>query len=431
MEYFKKNIFKFCIFGLFAFLLILPSVSAEEVDLGYVTNKTQVLYDNPQAGAMVTLNHNTNVNKYLYNILGIVLDNVTISKDYLYQLEIHTPNAKLKNINNIYIIGGTNGTTMCQSYGLDNTDSAYPKIYFKCPGNLTSISLGLNNDSPLTLNEAITTATNFQWNYTYLRYFTEDTDIDLGPVIANQTQNTQDIINNSNQNTQEIIDNQNQLLGSECGNLWNPTLKTTSSHRGFTFTPILKNGVVDGYTINGTRTSGYQNAYVVMNSNIYIEAGTHIKVFAPSGVVAQLYDGTNVINSADITTTESKTWNSFAIFVSASSLNNVNFKVMMTKGNNTTYCTYGTYTSKLDDVSGAIGGVTDAITDDDIGSSTSDASDFITNFNTNTFGLTSIITAPLNLIQSLTSSTCADLELPLPYLNNNMKIIQCEYSLET
>ena len=77
-------------------------------------------------------------------------------------------------------------------------------------------------------------------------------------------------------------------------------------------------------------------------------------------------------------------------------------------------CTNGN--QALDD---SINSLDSTLNDDDTDGATSEASDFFESFTTNTFGLTSIITAPLNLIQSLTSSTCNDLELPLPYLKNN------------
>lgn len=75
--------------------------------------------------------------------------------------------------------------------------------------------------------------------------------------------------------------------------------------------------------------------------------------------------------------------------------------------------------------SDAINDLDNTIKDDDIGGSAQDGADFILDFNTNTFGLTSIVTAPLSLIQSLTSSTCNDLELPLPYLNNKKLTLPC------
>ena len=92
--------------------------------------------------------------------------------------------------------------------------------------------------------------------------------------------------------------------------------------------------------------------------------------------------------------------------------------------------------NKIDDVgdkvqesTNAINGLNDSINDDNSSGATSEASSFFGNFNTNTFGLTSIITAPLNLIQSLTSKTCTPLHLPLPYLNNKYLDLPCMSTL--
>ena len=46
----------------------------------------------------------------------------------------------------------------------------------------------------------------------------------------------------------------------------------------------------------------------------------------------------------------------------------------------------------------------------------------VNNFNTDTFGLTSIITAPLNLISNLLDKSCSPLVLPLPYINKNLTL---------
>ncbi len=407
----KKNILKFCFFWVLTSLLLIPSVSAEEVNVGYVTNNTEVLMDIPSSGAGAPINLPVNTANSYGNIfqLWVNVSNLSITPDYIYQLELRTPNASLTNITTLQILA--NNGQICNPLGFTDLTNGYPKIYFSCKSAASYISIYLYNNTGST--SPITTAQNFRWNYAYLRYFTEDTDIDLGPVISNQQQNTQQIINN-----------QNQLLGSQCSNEWNPTLKTATTHRGITFTPVLKNGVVEKYVINGTRTSG-SNAYATMMNNFTLHKGTHIKVYSDGNIYLQLYDGTNVINTKDYTATETKTWSQLSIFTTQSPIDNADFKVMISSDSSAPFCLYGTYNSKLDDVSGAIGGVTDAITDNDIGDSTSDASDFITNFNTNTFGLTSIVTAPLTLIQSLTSSACTDLELPLPFLNNKKLTLPC------
>lgn len=64
----------------------------------------------------------------------------------------------------------------------------------------------------------------------------------------------------------------------------------------------------------------------------------------------------------------------------------------------------------------------DNITNSDSSGATSNASGFFDGFTTDTYGLTSIITAPLNLIKSITSSTCAPLTLSMPFVKQNVTI---------
>lgn len=51
---------------------------------------------------------------------------------------------------------------------------------------------------------------------------------------------------------------------------------------------------------------------------------------------------------------------------------------------------------------------------------------FFNDFSSNTFGLTSIITAPLSLIQSLSSTSCTPLNLPLPFVGGTLTL-PCMY----
>lgn len=64
----------------------------------------------------------------------------------------------------------------------------------------------------------------------------------------------------------------------------------------------------------------------------------------------------------------------------------------------------------------------DTITNDNVSEAESSAGNFFSGFNTETHGLTGIITAPLNAIQSLTSKTCSSLFLPLPFVNENLTL---------
>lgn len=85
--------------------------------------------------------------------------------------------------------------------------------------------------------------------------------------------------------------------------------------------------------------------------------------------------------------------------------------------------------SGQEDLTNSVNDVNDNITNDNTSEATSEASDFFSSFSTETFGLTSIITAPLNLIQSLTSSTCTSLHIPLPYLDNKYIDLPCMTSI--
>lgn len=74
---------------------------------------------------------------------------------------------------------------------------------------------------------------------------------------------------------------------------------------------------------------------------------------------------------------------------------------------------------KLDDVNSSIKDTQDTIKDSNVDDSTSTAGGFFNDFTTDMHGLTSIITAPLNLISSLTSSSCTPLSLQIPFLESN------------
>lgn len=77
---------------------------------------------------------------------------------------------------------------------------------------------------------------------------------------------------------------------------------------------------------------------------------------------------------------------------------------------------------KLDETNQQLGDLNNNITNSDSSEATNSASGFFEDFNTDTFGLTSIITAPLNLINNLTSSSCSPLTLEIPFVNKTMQL---------
>lgn len=62
-------------------------------------------------------------------------------------------------------------------------------------------------------------------------------------------------------------------------------------------------------------------------------------------------------------------------------------------------------------------------------SSADDTYNFFTNFKTNDHGLSSIITAPLEAIKDLTSSTCNSIDLPIPFSKGQIISLPCMISI--
>lgn len=69
-----------------------------------------------------------------------------------------------------------------------------------------------------------------------------------------------------------------------------------------------------------------------------------------------------------------------------------------------------------------LGDLNDSLNNSDTSDATNSAGDFFSGFQTDTFGLTSIITAPLTLIGNITSSSCSPVGLPLPYVDKTLNL---------
>lgn len=87
------------------------------------------------------------------------------------------------------------------------------------------------------------------------------------------------------------------------------------------------------------------------------------------------------------------------------------------------------YKKELQDVNSSIQKTNDSLNDDDTTDSTNKANEFFSGFSTDTFGLTSIITAPLELIGSITSSSCSPLGLKVPFIKDKTLNLPCMSSI--
>lgn len=94
------------------------------------------------------------------------------------------------------------------------------------------------------------------------------------------------------------------------------------------------------------------------------------------------------------------------------------------KNKSITYEQYGEQICKnrIDSTNDKLDDLNDNLTDSDTTGATDSASDFFSGFTSNTFGLTSIITSPLNLIKSLTSKSCTPLNLTIPFVNKPLQL---------
>ena len=74
------------------------------------------------------------------------------------------------------------------------------------------------------------------------------------------------------------------------------------------------------------------------------------------------------------------------------------------------------------DTKDAINETNDTLKNDDTQEAQDSAGGFFNDFTTDTHGLTAVITAPLSLITSITSSSCSPLVIPLPYVDKDLTL---------
>lgn len=77
---------------------------------------------------------------------------------------------------------------------------------------------------------------------------------------------------------------------------------------------------------------------------------------------------------------------------------------------------------KLDDVNQSIQDTNDTIKDSDTSGAGDTANSFFDNFEDNDYGLSDIITMPLQTIKNMSSSTCRPLTFPIPFVDTNMSL---------
>lgn len=207
-------------------------------------------------------------------------------------------------------------------------------------------------------------------------------------IIDNANQNTQDIIDNQNQNTQDIIDS-NKVCSSYDKTsiiddnvfLYSNGVKVSSENYGITDYINVNNATISTLVEYGTSTTAYSCFYNVNK--------TLISCF-------------NNQNTGEVIVPNDAHYVRFSI---QKVLNKPQFKV----------CKNGSQ-SVSDGLNDLTGSITDDNVDSDIGTG------FFDDFNNEDFGLSDIITIPLNTINSLTSKSCQPLSIPIPKTGKNINL---------
>lgn len=231
---------------------------------------------------------------------------------------------------------------------------------------------------------------------------------------ANNNQNTQNIINNNNQNTSSINNNINNQTSQINGAINGASSNIIHNQNQNTQKEIDSQIVCRSISSEDIQLKGYlrSNGNFVENNSYgttrYYPIDTFSKILViKSAANSQLhqcfYDSNRtLISCSNVATLQV---NDFLTIPTDSAY--VRFSFHKTSGPYFKICRPGNLSNY------------DFLTDDDITTASNDFDSFMHEVNPNLHGLSDIITAPLRLVSSLTSSTCQPLSIPLPFVNQN------------
>ena len=281
----------------------------------------------------------------------------------------------------------SNSTYTGASYSVDcPMDMGWP--------GLTAISIGFmpfTASANTTYNVSIGGWMTFEQNAnTQVNVDTSGTTTAINNQITNDNTNTTNIINNQNQNTTDIIQsNQVCSMIDKSSVISNDSLLNT-----------------DGSVISSSSSFGVTDFISISSSDIITN------IVPLTGYVGRLcfYN----INKSFISCVGSSSYNNSTVSI-PSTASFVRFSIR-TNSNEPQFklCRNGNQA-----ISDGQQQINDTLNNSDVTGATSDAESFFSNFQSDSHGLSGIITAPLRLIQGLASSSCTALSIPLPFVNEN------------
>ena len=259
-----------------------------------------------------------------------------------------------------------------------------------------------------------------------------ETIIDQNKDIINKQDETKNAINALKEQEQKNHEETKEEIKKgfeECRNSYNLLVPSFNSQSRYGLTLTFTE---NGFIVNGTSTKNF-DFFVI--SNLTLPSGSYILngIQGSSGSTYQLvvYDKAQgkalayVQNYSKTFTLTNTSEIQFRFYPYLSSFDNKLFQYQLEKG--TTIHPYEPpgeqiCKNRIDSTNDKLDDLNDNLTDSDTTGATDSASDFFSGFTSNTFGLTSIITSPLNLIKSLTSKSCTPLNLTIPFVNKPLQL---------
>lgn len=244
----------------------------------------------------------------------------------------------------------------------------------------------------------------------------KDTENNINENIDNMEQNIID----SNTQTQEVIKDQ----FNDCRDSYNLFQLIPGSLNNLTVNDklIVLNGKSDSnFSFNVGKVKLEANKTYYFNIKFLGDRnGTYLILNKNNNLIYFTGSKTFSVNKTDIY--------DIAIIVINGNYNNVTIQSMISEGNSPKeWEEYGKKIckNKIDSTNDKLDNLNGNLTDSDSSGATNDAGNFFSGFESEDFGLTSIITSPLNLIKSITSSTCSPLPLKVPFLENQTLNLPC------
>lgn len=232
--------------------------------------------------------------------------------------------------------------------------------------------------------------------------------------ITNDNQNTQDIIDSQEEQTQEIIDNQNE----------NTEKEIESQQVCSTFELSKANVSIDNKALNLQGVIVDNSSYIITRYFEIVDSTT-IKVLQmhPTSYSSCFYNENKevitCVRGQDLTNESFLTIPSNAKYFRASINKNNNrptFELFTCEGGNQAL------NDSINNQTNSINNINDTINDDNVDDASSEGSDFFSSFESNSHGLSGVITAPLRLVNSLTTASCIPLEFELPFVHNQVSL---------